>query len=92
MQRTSTPYPMSTGEYGRPAAGWRLRMYTIIFEADTRTGRLFDLTLIAFILASVTVVVLDSMAGVHAKHAAVFNALEWGFTIIFSVEYIARLA
>jgi len=92
MQRTSTPYPMSAGEYGRPAAGWRLRMYTIIFEADTRTGRLFDLTLIAFILASVTVVVLDSMAGVHAKHAAVLNALEWGFTIIFSVEYVARLA
>ena len=91
MQPTSTPYPQSAGEYGRPAAGWRLRMYTIIFEADTRSGRLFDLTLIAFILASVTVVVLDSMAGVHAKHAAVLNALEWGFTIIFSVEYIARL-
>jgi len=83
---------MSADDYGRPAAGWRLRMYTIIFEADTRTGRLFDLTLIALILASVAVVVLDSMAGVHAKHAAVLNTLEWGFTIIFSVEYVARLA
>lgn len=92
MQRTSTAYRMSADDYGRPSAGWRLRMYTIIFEADTRTGRLFDLTLIAFILASVTVVVLDSMAGVHAKHAALLNALEWGFTIIFSVEYLARLA
>jgi len=92
MQRTSTPYPMSADDYGRPAAGWRLRMYTIIFEADTRTGRLFDLTLIALILASVAVVVLDSMAGVHARHAAVLNKLEWGFTIIFSIEYIARLA
>jgi voltage-gated potassium channel len=92
MRSTSTPYSLSASEYGRPASGWRLRMYTVIFEADTRAGRLFDLTLIALILTSVTVVVLDSMAGVHAKHAAVLNALEWGFTIIFSVEYIARLA
>jgi voltage-gated potassium channel len=90
--RTTTPLSQRAGEFGRPASGWRLRMYTIIFEADTRTGRVFDLTLIALILASVTVVVLDSMAGVHAKHAAVLNKLEWGFTIIFSVEYIARLA
>jgi voltage-gated potassium channel len=90
--RTTTPLSQRAGEFGRPASGWRLRMYTIIFEADTRAGRLFDLTLIALILASVTVVVLDSMAGVHAKHAAVLNKLEWGFTIIFSVEYIARLA
>ena len=92
MQPTSTPYVPSEIGYGRPAAGWRLRMYIIIFEADTRLGRLFDLALIAAILTSVTVVVLDSMAGVHAKHAAGLNALEWGFTIVFSIEYIARLA
>lgn len=78
-------------QFGRPDAGWRLRMYTVIFEADTRAGRLFDLTLIAFILTSVTVVVLDSMAAVHAKHADLLFALEWVFTLVFSVEYIARL-
>jgi len=48
-------------------------MYTVIFEADTRSGRLFDLTLIAFILASVVVVVLDSMASVHARYNELFN-------------------
>jgi len=66
-------------------------MYIIIFEADTRAGRIFDLTLIWFILASVAVVLLDSMASVHAKHAELLLFLEWGFTIIFSLEYIARL-
>lgn len=73
-------------------AGWRLRLYTVIFEADTRAGRLFDLVLVAMILGSVAVVVLDSMAAVHARHAGVLAALEWAFTALFTVEYLARLA
>jgi len=77
--------------FGRPAAGWRQRLYIIIFEADTRAGRLFDLALIAVILASVVVVVLDSMATVHALHEDLFNVLEWAFTLVFTTEYIARL-
>ncbi len=88
LSTTPAPEPQP---YGRPATGWRLRLYTIIFEADTRAGRLFDLTLIAFIIASVTVVVLDSMATVHAKHEDLFNVLEWVFTLVFTAEYIARL-
>jgi voltage-gated potassium channel len=59
-------YPLGGGQYGRPDAGWRLRMYAVIFESDTRAGRAFDLILIALILASVAVVMLDSMASVHA--------------------------
>ena len=77
--------------FGRPAAGWRQRLYIVIFEADTRAGRLFDLALIAVILASVVVVVLDSMATVHALHEDLFNVLEWAFTLVFTTEYIARL-
>jgi voltage-gated potassium channel len=84
-------HPLGAGQYGRPDAGWRLRMYAVIFESDTRAGRVFDLTLIALILASVAVVMLDSMAHVHAKHARVLFALEWVFTLVFSAEYIARL-
>ena len=41
--------------------GWRLRLYTIIFESDTRAGRTFDIALIGLILLSVAVVVADSM-------------------------------
>jgi len=79
-------------DYGRPESGWRLRVYTVIFEADTRAGRAFDLALIGFILTSVGVVMLDSIASVHAKHSGLLEALEWMFTLVFSVEYIARLA
>jgi voltage-gated potassium channel len=79
-------------EPGRPDTGWRLRLYTIIFEAETRAGRAFDLALIGLILLSVAVVVLDSVESIHARHAALFTVLEWAFTLIFTLEYIARLA
>jgi voltage-gated potassium channel len=79
-------------DFGRPVTGWRLRIYTIIFEADTRAGRAFDVALIGCILVSVLVVVLDSIATMHARHARLFDALEWGFTLLFTAEYLARLA
>lgn len=78
--------------FGRPDGGWRLRLYTVIFEADTRAGRAFDLTLVALILASVAVVVLDSMEGFHARYTQRLDVLEWAFTVAFTVEYLARLA
>jgi voltage-gated potassium channel len=91
MAETAPPTGLSAPPFGRPIAGWRLRLYTVIFEADTRAGRLFDLVLIACILASVAVVVLDSMAGGGPRHGRWLDILEWGFTLAFSVEYVARL-
>ena len=85
--------PDDAGEhFGRPLVGWRLRAYTVIFEAETRAGRLFDLALLAAILASVAVVMLDSVASIHGEWGRLFNGLEWFFTAVFSVEYALRLA
>ncbi|MFN3303797.1 MAG: ion transporter [Roseateles sp.] len=88
---TPSPRDPQPQHNGPAAPGWRLRLYTIIFEADTRAGRTFDLVLVALILASVTVVMLDSIASVHARHKTLLTVLEWSFTAIFTVEYIARL-
>ena len=77
--------------FGRPEGGWRLRLYSVIFESDTPAGRLFDLVLIGFILTSVITVALDSVASIHARWQGVFNALEWFFTLAFTAEYICRL-
>ncbi|SFL93689.1 ion transporter [Variovorax sp. OV329] len=77
---------------GRPETGWRLRLYTIIFEADTRAGRLFDIVLLGFIVASVAVVIADSIGSVHARYQRLFTVMEWVFTAAFTAEYIARLA
>src|SRR5690606_35891910 len=71
--------------------GWRLRAFRIIFDHDTPAGRLFDLLLIGAILASVLVTMLDSMPRVQARNWGAFYALEWTFTIVFTLEYIARL-
>ena len=75
----------------KPLDGWRLHWYTVIFEADTRAGRLFDLTLIVLILLSIAVVMADSVQALRQPYGTYFNALEWFFTIAFTVEYIARL-
>ena len=78
--------------FGKPAQGWRLRLYAVIFESETRAGRLFDLALIAVILLGVLVVMLDSVQSLRARWGGVFTAFEWGFTALFTIEYVARLA
>lgn len=78
--------------YGKPSAGWRNSAYTIIFETDTRLGRLFDLGLIIAIAVSVAVVILDSVAALAQRYGTAFDWFEWGFTALFTVEYLLRLA
>ena len=67
------------------------RMYVIIFESDTKMGLLFDRVLIYAILLSVSVVVLDSVAAISKQFHSELVTLEWMFTILFSIEYLARL-
>ena len=71
---------------------WQRKLHEIIFEADTRAGKAFDIALIVSILASVTVVMLDSVNGIRIRHGDTLYALEWFFTILFSIEYLLRLA
>ncbi len=76
-----------------PARGpVRRGIYNVVFLSDSPGGRAFDLALIAAILASVGVVMLDSVEGLHARHAPAFLAAEWFFTLLFTVEYLVRLS
>jgi voltage-gated potassium channel len=75
----------------RPPAPWRERLHEVIFEADTPAGKGFDVLLLVAIVASVAVVVLDSVAGIRARHGAALRAAEWCFTAAFTVEYVLRL-
>ncbi|MBX9848390.1 MAG: ion transporter [Rhodocyclaceae bacterium] len=79
-------------DLGKPLDGWRLKLYTIIFEADTKAGRRFDQCLIIAILVSIAVVMIDSVEGVHSSLRLPLNILEWGFTLLFTAEYVARLS
>jgi voltage-gated potassium channel len=78
----------------RPSSlsGWRLKWYTIIFEADTKAGQRFDVLLIWAILLSLLVIMLDSVKALHTDFETAFDFVEWGFTILFTAEYLARLA
>lgn len=70
---------------------WRRRLHEVVFEADTPAGRSFDLALLALILASVAVVLAESVPEWRAVHGPLFRRLEWGFTALFSLEYVLRL-
>src|SRR5450830_1459259 len=70
---------------------WHQRLYVMVFQSDTPAGRRFDSTLLLLILASLVVVILDSIQEVHDNYANVLAYIEWGFTIIFAIEYGLRL-
>lgn len=73
------------------ARSGRDRVREIIFEADTRAGKAFDVALIVCILLSVLVVFLDTVPGIHLRIGGWLYGIEWMFTLLFSVEYMLRL-
>lgn len=70
---------------------FRKRLYEIIFEADTRAGRLFNVILLLVILLSVVLVMMESTAWFRIRYLRELRTLEWIITGIFTVEYITRL-
>lgn len=69
----------------------KTKLHEIIFEADTFQGKFFDIALLAAILISVLVVMLESVQSLHEKYHTLFIILEWSFTILFTAEYIIRI-
>ncbi len=69
----------------------RDKLRIIIFEADTKAGRRFDVTLIGMILLSVLTVMLDSVPQINARYGQQLYYAEWFFTVLFTVEYAVRL-
>lgn len=75
----------------RLLTGWRARAQEIIYESDTPSGKAFDVFLIVAILASVLVVMLDSVIAIQDRYGETLRLAEWSFTILFTVEYALRL-
>ncbi|WP_397362516.1 ion transporter [Olleya sp. R77988] len=70
---------------------WKEKLHTIIYEADTPAGKLFDVVLLFFIIASIILVMLESVNSIDTKYHDLLNIGEWIVTILFTVEYILRL-
>jgi voltage-gated potassium channel len=70
---------------------WRSRLHEIIYESNTKEGKAFDVSLLVLIVFSILIVMLDSIESYRNNYGDIFIALEWVFTIIFTIEYILRL-
>ena len=73
------------------AKSFKQKVHEIIFEADTVTGKLFDVILLAAILLSIIGVMLESVNEIDKKYHELIMAFEWGFTILFTIEYFFRI-
>ena len=82
---------MSKIEQEYPGTPVRDRLHEIIFEAETREGRLFDVVLLWLIIASVVIVMLESVRSYREAYGEAIYYLEWIFTALFTIEYILRL-
>ena len=84
--------PHQPAELRPAAAPWRRRAYQVIFEHDTRAGRLFDQVLLALILLSVVAVMLETVPSMGQRTQTWLRQAEYVFTVVFTVEYALRLA
>lgn len=100
LSRTQTGYEQCPYAYtvnmadpidGIPAGSTRERLHEIIFEAETPTGKAFDVSLMGAILLSVFAVILDSVSSIRTEHGALLRILEWAFTVLFTAEYALRI-
>ena len=69
----------------------RNRLHEIIFEADTAAGKAFDVALLWLIVLSVLTVIAESVPEWNSAYHTEFVRLEWGFTALFTLEYVLRL-
>ena len=67
------------------------RLYEIIFEADTKAGKIFDFFLLIFIVLSIIAVMLESVSSYRINYGKILLLIEWIITVIFSIEYLLRI-
>lgn len=72
-------------------APWREKMHEVIFEADTKQGKLFDVVLLWAIVLSVVAVMLETVESIRINHGTMLIVFEWIFTILFTIEYVLRI-
>lgn len=70
---------------------WKEKTWEVIFKADTYWGKIFDETLLVFILLSILAVLFESIASVREQYGKILNGVEWFFTLCFTIEYLIRI-
>lgn len=70
---------------------FRKWLFQTIFGTHSKAGKIFDIALLILILVSVLVVILESVSAYRQRYAEYFFLIEWGFTALFTTEYLLRL-
>ena len=68
------------------------KIYKIIYFSDTPAGKLFDISLLVLILLSTIIIMLETVPDLSAQYYTIFYSLEFIITILFTLEYILRIA
>ena len=67
------------------------KLYHIIFESDTPSGKAFDVALLIAIGLSILTVTLESVSWIVDDYGRWIKASEWFFTVLFTIEYLIRI-
>ncbi|MFD2552152.1 ion transporter [Bizionia sediminis] len=70
---------------------WQAKLHEVIYGADTPAGKLFDVVLLIVIIASIVLVMLESVRSIDEKYHDFLNISEWIITVLFTIEYILRI-
>ncbi len=84
---SGTPPPEVPSDF----APWRAKLHEVIFEADTRAGKAFDVVLLIVILVSIVTVSLETVEPVQRRYGGLLVTIEWTITALFTIEYVLRL-
>ena len=70
---------------------FRERVRKIIFDHNTLLSKGFDVLLLILILLAVFATMLESIESIRIDYGKTLRTAEWVFTILFMLEYAARL-
>lgn len=74
-----------------PTHSFKTRLFVTIYGTETRWGKIFDIVLLWLILFSILTVCLETVPSIREKYYQMLLIAEWGFTILFTIEYIFRI-
>ncbi|WP_338790353.1 ion transporter [Bernardetia sp. MNP-M8] len=71
---------------------WRMRLDRLFFKSNTIEGKVFDTALLALIVLSLIVVMMQSVSEIDQQYGTYLLAIEMSVTTLFAIEYLLRVA
>ncbi|KXK19917.1 MAG: ion transporter [Saprospiraceae bacterium] len=71
---------------------WQYKLYVIIFQANTKAGKMFDIILSLMILINIFIILAESIESLSAKYSFYFRQADRFFLFVFTLEYLLRLS